>query len=329
MGSSVGRLVSQLKAAGDETRVRLLALLQHGERTVKELTEVLGQSQPRISRHLKVLTEAGLVSRSPEGSWVYYRLADEQAGREVVTGILKGVDAGDATLRRDGDRLASLKRQNREAAERYFAEHAQRWDAIRSLHVPEQEVEAAILARAGEGPFRALLDIGTGTGRMLELFAPYYERALGVDLSPAMLAVARANLDRAGVGHARVRIGDVANLPVPRDSFDLVVIHQVLHFLEDPGLAIAEAAGALAPGGRLLIIDFAPHDLEHLRETQAHRRLGFAGAQMQQWVAAAGLVLEAAEDLVPPAGSGGLTVTIWTARDRRKAGALEKSEARR
>jgi len=329
VGSPIDLLVSQLKAAGDETRVRLLALLADGERTVKELTEILGQSQPRISRHLKVLAEAGLVARNPEGSWVYYRLADQDFGRDVALGILKGLDPADAKLRRDRERLAGLKRQNREAAERYFAEHASRWDEIRSLHVPERQVEAAILARAGEGPFRAMLDIGTGTGRMLELFAERYERALGVDLSPAMLGMARANLERAGIAHARVRIGDGTNLPVLRDSFDLVVIHQVLHFLDDPAAAIAESATALAPAGRMLIVDFAPHELEFLRQSQAHRRLGFSHAQMEQWLQAAGLEVDAVEDLAPAENSGGLTVTIWTALDRRAAEAgRETGEAR-
>jgi len=326
MGLSVDLVVNQLKAAGDETRIRLLALLQRGERTVKELTEILGQSQPRISRHLKVLAEAGLVSRSPEGSWVYYRLSDD-AGRDVALGIVKGLDAGDARLKRDSERLHGLQQQNREAAETYFAEHASRWDAIRSLHVPERQVEAAMLLRAGPGPYRAMLDIGTGTGRMLELFASRYERALGVDLSPAMLSVARANLERAAIDHARVRLGDVLNLPVVRDSFDLVVIHQVLHFLDDPSRAVSEAAAALSAGGRLLIVDFAPHELEHLRETQAHRRLGFSHAQMKQWIAAAGLKLEAAEDMASGASSGGLTVTIWTALDRRVSEAGRKAGA--
>jgi ArsR family transcriptional regulator len=329
VGSSVDLLVGQLKAAGDETRVRLLALLAQGERTVKELTEILGQSQPRISRHLKVLAEADLVARSPEGSWVYYRLADQDQSRDVALGILKGLDTADPKLRRDSERLSVLKRQNREAAERYFAEHANHWDEIRSLHVPERQVEAAILARAGERRVRAMLDIGTGTGRMLELFADRYERALGIDLSPAMLAVARANLERAGISHARVRIGDGTNLPVLRDSFDLVLIHQVLHFLDDPGPAIAEAAHALTAGGRLLIVDFAPHELEFLRQAQAHRRLGFTHQQMLQWIAAAGLDLEAVEDLTPDSGSGGLTVSIWTATDRRAANAArEAGEAR-
>ena len=329
MGSSVDLLVSQLKAAGDESRIRLLALLRQGERTVKEMTEILGQSQPRISRHLKVLSEAGLVARSPEGSWVYYRLADEDVGQNVATGILGGLSVADTRLARDNERLAGLKRRNREAAERYFTEHAGHWDAIRSLHVPERQVEAAILARAGEGPFRAMLDIGTGTGRMLELFASRYERALGVDLSPAMLAVARSNLERAAIDHARVRLGDAMSLPVVRDSFDLVIIHQVLHFLDDPARAIAEAGGTLAPGGRLLIVDFAPHQLEELRQSHAHRRLGFGRAQMGHWISAAGLKLGAAEDLAPKMGSGGLTVTIWSAVDRRAAKvARGKGEAR-
>jgi ArsR family transcriptional regulator len=321
MGASVDVLVRQLKAAGDETRVRLLALLAKGERTVKELTDILGQSQPRISRHLKVLTEAGLVARTPEGSWVYYRLSDQDSGRDVAIGILAGLDSADPKLRRDEERLAAVKRQNRGAAERYFAEHAREWDAIRSLHVPEREVEAALFRAAGDGPFRSMLDIGTGTGRILELLAPRSERALGVDLSPAMLAVARANLERAGIANARVRIGDAMNLPVVRESFDLVVIHQVLHVLDEPARAIAEAAGALAPNGRLLIVDFAPHQLELLRESHAHRRLGFARAQMEQWIAAGGLELEAAQDLAPREGSGGLTVTIWTARSPRVAAA--------
>lgn len=331
MQSSVDLLVTQLKAAGDETRIRLLALLAQGERTVKELTEILGQSQPRISRHLKVLSEAGLISRSPEGSWVYYRLADRDAGREVAMGIVRGLDGFDVKLRRDNDRLAALKLQNRQVAERFFAEHAGRWDEIRSLHVPEREVEKAILARAGKGPFKAMLDIGTGTGRMLELFADRYERAIGVDLSPAMLTVARANLERAGIAHARVRIGDGTNLPVVPEGFDLVVIHQVLHFLDDPGAAVAEAARALAPGGRLLIVDFAPHDHEFLRQEQAHRRLGFGHVQMTQWLEAAGADLEQAGDLAPRNGDQGLTVTIWTARRRgdAAAGGREANEASR
>lgn len=322
--------VAQLRAAGDETRIRLLALLAQGERTVKELTDILGQSQPRISRHLKVLAEAGLVDRTPEGSWVYYRLADDAGGTPPALAILEGLDPADPKLGRDADRLDAVRRANRQAAERYFAEHASEWDRIRSLHVPEKDVEAAILTAAGKGPFRAMLDIGTGTGRMLELFADRCDRLLGVDLSQAMLAVARANLERAGIGHARVRVGECTNLPVVRESFDLVVIHQVLHFLDDPAAAVAEAARALAPGGRLVVVDFAPHGHEFLRETQAHRRLGFAHDQIVHWLAAAGLRPDAAgpHDLVPMTRDG-LTVTLWNATDTRaqSAGTLHIADA--
>jgi ubiquinone/menaquinone biosynthesis C-methylase UbiE/DNA-binding HxlR family transcriptional regulator len=311
-------VTARLKAAGDETRLRLLALLADGERTVKDLTDILGQSQPRVSRHLKLLTESGLVERRPEGSWVYYSLADGAEAQGMMGDILAALGGEDPALRRDRERLADVKARNQAAAARYFAEHAEEWDRIRSLHIPEKEVEAAILAAAGTGPFRALLDIGTGTGRILELFADRYERGVGIDLSQPMLAVARANLERAGVGHARVRLGDSLNLPVPRDAYDLVVFHQVLHYLDEPARAVAEASRAVAPGGRLLIVDFAPHQLEFLREAHAHRRLGIPQRQLRQWVEAAGLTLETATDLEPGNGQdGGLTVTICVARDGR------------
>jgi ubiquinone/menaquinone biosynthesis C-methylase UbiE len=318
MADSLHDLTSRLKAAGDETRLRLLALLSQGERTVKDLTEIVGQSQPRISRHLKLLTDSGLVERRPEGSWVYHGLSEAPAARALTSGVLASLDADAPVLRRDRERLQELRRRHHEQAARYFAEHAEEWDRIRSLHVPEAEVERALLAAAGPGPFRALLDIGTGTGRMLELFADRCERAVGIDLSQPMLAVARANLDRAGISHARVRLGDALNLPVTRDSYDLVVIHQVLHFLDDPARAIAEAARVVAPAGRLLIVDFAPHELEFLREAHAHRRLGFGRRQMAQWVDGAGLALEEVHDLAPEGGPPGrLTVTVWVAQDRR------------
>lgn len=311
-------VTTRLKAAGDDTRLRLLALLSDGERTVKDLTDILGQSQPRVSRHLKLLTDSALVERRPEGSWVYYSLSDAPSAKGLMRGILAALGDGDIVLRRDRERLADVKDRNQTAAARYFAEHAEEWDRIRSLHIPEKEVEEAILAAAGPGPFRALLDIGTGTGRMLELFADRYDRGLGIDLSQPMLAVARANLEQAGIGHARVRLGDTLNLPAPRDSYDLVLFHQVLHYLDEPARAVAEAARAVAPGGRLLVVDFAPHNLEFLREAHAHRRLGFSHRQMGQWIERAGLTLEKATDLRPDSGNAeGLTVTIWLAQDRR------------
>jgi ArsR family transcriptional regulator len=314
---AVDALLAALKAAGESTRLRILALLGQAELTVKDLTAILGQSQPRISRHLKLLAEAGLIDRHPEGAWVFYRLTDAGAARQLAAALFSHVDTGDAVLSRDRERLGAVKRDHAEVARAYFGENAADWDTIRALHVAEGSVESAILETIGNRQFDSLLDLGTGTGRLLELFAPLYARAIGVDASPAMLAVARANLDRAGLTNAQVRLGDIQHLPFGRNSFDVVTIHQVLHYLDEPERAIAEAARVLRPGGRLLIVDFAPHDLEFLREKHAHRRLGFARPAMRQWIEAPGLELESARDL--SAGENRLTVTLWLARDKRIA----------
>ncbi len=311
-------VIAALKAAGEITRLRILALLGRAELTVKDLTAILGQSQPRISRHLKLMSEAGLIDRYPEGAWVFYRLTDSPAARRLAADIFAVADAADPVLVRDRERLAKVKREHADAAKRYFAENAADWDTIRALHVADNAVEGAILAALGDRQFDSLLDLGTGTGRVLELLAPLYAKGIGVDASADMLAVARANLDRAGLTRTQVRLGDIQHLPFAKNSFDVVTIHQVLHYLDEPERAIAEAARVLRPGGRLLIVDFAPHDLEFLRERHAHRRLGFTPAAMRQWIEAPGLALESALDL--PAGeTGKLTVTLWLARDKRIA----------
>ena len=192
-------MIASLKAAGEATRLRVLALLGQAELSVKDLTAILGQSQPRISRHLKLLAEAGLIDRYPEGAWVFYRLTESGPGAKLGRDLLALADPGDPVLARDRDRLAAIKREHAETAHRYFADNAGEWDTIRALHVAEDRVEAAILKAVGGRHFGSLLDLGTGTGRMLELLAPLCDRAVGIDASPSMLAVARANLDRAGI----------------------------------------------------------------------------------------------------------------------------------
>jgi ubiquinone/menaquinone biosynthesis C-methylase UbiE/DNA-binding transcriptional ArsR family regulator len=311
-------LSAVLKAAGETTRLRVLALLAEAELTVSELTEILRQSQPRISRHLKLLAEAGLVERFREGSWAFFRMAERAVAGEVARGLLARLDAADPVIVRDRERLAAVRAARAAAAQAYFRAHAAEWDRIRQLHVADAAVEVAIDEALADRPFRSLLDLGTGTGRMLELFGPHIERGLGIDLSLDMLAIARSRLERAGFRHCSVRQGDIYDLALPRDSFDVVLIHQVLHFLDDGARAIGEAARMLRPGGRLLVVDFAPHDLEFLREEQAHRRLGFAAETISQWMNAAGLDVVAHRTLAPDPGSDGkIAVSLWLARDPR------------
>jgi ubiquinone/menaquinone biosynthesis C-methylase UbiE/DNA-binding transcriptional ArsR family regulator len=319
--------VSALKAIAEPTRLRLLVLLASGELNVKDLTGILGQSQPRISRHLKLLAEAGLVERAPEGSWVYFRLAEGADGGALARLLLAGIDRADPQLVRDQRRAEGLRAEREKSAQAYFQAHASEWDSIRALHVAEAEVEAVVGDALGPGPFGLFVDLGTGTGRMLELFATRYRRGLGIDQSPAMLAYARAKLDRTELRHAQVRQGDIYDLPLADQSADAAVMHQVLHFLSDPQRAVREAARVLAPGGRLLIVDFAPHELEYVREQFAHERLGFAGALVEQWLADSGLEVMGRRDLAPARAGGAakLTVSVWLA-GRPQAGATSGRE---
>jgi ubiquinone/menaquinone biosynthesis C-methylase UbiE/DNA-binding transcriptional ArsR family regulator len=309
-------LTAMLKAAGESTRLRILALLAEAELTVSDLTEILRQSQPRLSRHLRLLAEAGLVERFREGSWAYFRMGENGSQADVARAMISRLDATDPVIARDRERLAAVRTARATTAQSYFRRHAAEWDRIRKLHVADTAVEEAIRAALANKPTRSLLDLGTGTGRMLELFAADIERGLGLDLSLDMLAIARERLDRAGLKNCSVRQGDIYDLALPRDSFDVVIIHQVLHFLDDGPRAIREAVRVLRPGGRLLVVDFAPHDLEFLRDEHEHRRLGFAPETVTQWLEAAGLDIVQQQTL-PPEPQGKIAVSLWLARDPR------------
>src|SRR6266404_5302238 len=288
-GASMGELLAALRAVAETTRLRLLVLCAGGELTVSELAQILGQSQPRVSRHLKLLCEAGLLDRFREGSWVFYRLSSGSAASALSRHLVAACGKADETIALDLQRLAAIKRQRAESASAYFRENAARWHHIRSLYVDEREVEAALTEILAAASFHDLLDIGTGTGRMLEILGPYVGHALGIDQSREMLAIARVNLERAGLANGTVRLGDMYQLPLPDACFDAIVVHQVLHYAERPADAIAEAARVLRPEGVLIVVDFAPHTLEFLREEQAHRRLGFADGEVADWCRAAGL----------------------------------------
>ena len=317
--------LDRLRAAAEPTRLRILALLRERDLSVGEIVQILSLSQPRLSHHLKSLTGAGLVERLPEGSFVFYRAVSRGDGRIFLDSLFKQLGEGVPELKRDAERLEEVSASRAISAQAYFSSVADNWDAIRSLHYPNEAIEQALLEIAGPGPFHRVVDFGTGTGRMLTLFAPRAQEAEGIDLSHHMLTVARANLEIDGTPIARVRQADVTAVPFEDASADLVIIHQVLHYVDAPNRVVAEAARILQPGGRLMVVDFAPHELEFLRTEHGHHRLGLSPDAMESWTTAAGL--ELSEPLVfapPPENKQGLTVNIWTAE---KPAAAQESAA--
>lgn len=324
MALPLGTLLQILWALDEESRLRIVALLQHGELTVSDLTDILGQSQPRISRHLRLLADAGVVDKHREGTWAFFDLVSEGPIGRLVSDVLAMADPHDGMVAADLDRLAIVRSRRAAAAQEYFAGIAPRWDEERSLHAPDATVEQAIIEALGSAKYTSMLDVGTGTGRMLQLLGGKVERAVGLDSSHSMLAVARANLERAEIRGVDLRQGDIYSPPFANSSFDLIVIHQVLHFLDDPAQAVRAVARLLTPGGRLLIVDFAPHSLEFLRTDHAHLRLGFRAETVAGWLEQAGLDVPTIRTIEPPVtddastGDGErLTVSLWLGRDRR------------
>lgn len=303
------------RALGDPTRLRIVHLLRAMELAVGEIAQVVGQSQPRVSRHVRILVEAGLVDRRKEGNWVFLRLAKDDRMQPFLAVFDHAVPSENETAWQAADRarLVAVRKDREQAADDYFAQHAGEWDAIRSLHVAETEVETAMLAllRSDE-PVGRLLDIGTGTGRMIQLFGEAASQVTAIDRSPEMLRLARAKLPNQGSDKYALIMGDFMALPLPSQSVDTVVLHQVLHYAQAPEAVVAEAARVMDAEGRLLIVDFAPHEREELRVRDQHTRLGFSDDQMGGWFKDAGLDLEQVETL--PGGE--LTVKLWLGRRR-------------
>ena len=319
-------LIDLLRATAEESRLRVMQLLRESELAVGEIALLLEQSQPRVSRHIRILEDAGMVERRKEGSWVFVRLHRNAA----VDAFFRFVDAiapsaaEKERFAKDRRRIADVQAEREAAAARYFAAHAEEWDGIRSLHVAEEEVERAILSLMHNRRLGHLLDIGTGTGRMAAILGAGATRVTALDRSPEMLRVARTRLASCGFPIEVVR-GDFLDLPLKDASVDSIVMHQVLHYATAPDLAVAEAARVLRPSGHLLIADFAPHDREELRRDAAHQRLGFSDAQIRGWLAASGLILETTEALT----GGALTVKLWLGRRRSDAVQLAKTPTNR
>lgn len=318
--STLDSTLSVFRAIGEESRLRIMALLARGELTVSELTQILGQSQPRVSRHLKILADAGLIERHREGAWMFYRIAGsagaEPARSALIAAIAAVGEGGDRIVARDAERFAQSRQARADQAAQYFQDNAAEWNRIRALHLPDSDIEKRIVQMAGDEPVHTFVDLGTGTGRMLELFADRFTEGVGYDVSHEMLAIARNNLEKSGIAHAQARHGDLFSLPMENVAADIVCVHHVLHYLAEPEAAVREAARILKPGGKLIISDFAPHDLEFLREEHAHRRLGFDDEEVENWCRAAHLQLDAVDTLSPSASKSksdqrNLTVKIW------------------
>ncbi|MEO0695637.1 MAG: metalloregulator ArsR/SmtB family transcription factor [Pseudomonadota bacterium] len=341
MTMKLDSVLNTFRAIGEETRLRIATLLSCGELTVSELTQILGQSQPRVSRHLKILADAGLVERHREGSWIFYRsvvsahdasaLSNDRhvsSDLQSLAQLFRDLMAGnDRIIMRDRERLEQIRQVRAATAATYFRQNAADWDRVRRLHIADDKIEAAMLdafdQAVGGDHVDMMIDFGTGTGQILAAFASRYRKGIGFDLSRDMLSVARANLDKAGINHAQVRHGDIFALPIEGEAADVVCVHHVLHFLAEPHLAVREAARLLRPDGVVLISDFAPHELEFLRQEHAHRRLGFSDEEVAGWCAVSGLQLDETITLQPVSpqkaesaddDQKGLTVKIWLCR---------------
>jgi ubiquinone/menaquinone biosynthesis C-methylase UbiE/DNA-binding MarR family transcriptional regulator len=310
-------LLAGLKAVAETTRIRILFALCHGELNVTELTFVLEQSQPRVSRHLKLMAEAGLISRHREGNWVLFRLREQGRSGALGRALVDMLPVDDELLAADLSRLEHIRKQRQERADEYFRTNAVDWAKLRSLHVREVDVEQAMLGLLEKSKFENCVDLGTGTGRILELLSDRARNLFGLDMSREMLAIARSNLETHKLRNVQVRQADIYALPFTDGFADLVTIHQVLHFLDDPQRALLEAVRILVPKGRMLVVDFAPHDFEELRDQHAHRRLGISSEQMAGWMARAGLKLIKHDVLPPPYVNArmGLTVSLWLAEN--------------
>lgn len=303
-------VLQALRAVAEPTRLRIVALCAHAELSVTEFVQILGQSQPRVSRHLKLLVEAGVMQRNREGVRAFYRLAERGPGRDLAGTIADLLPDEDETLAIDLARLDEIRTERARRAEAYFRDNAERWEELRGLYVDDSEVDAELRRVVAAGTARSLLDIGTGTGRVLRTVGDVVDAAVGIDNSTAMLEVARTELDAQGLKNCQVRLADMYRLPFPAGRFDVVTANMLMHHADHPARMIEEAARVLRPGGRLVVVDFAPHEMIELRDEHEHRWLGFSNPEMERFFDRAGLAPLAPERL----DGEHLTVCIWVAR---------------
>ena len=298
-----------LRAAAEPTRLRIIALCGHAELSVTELVMILGQTQPRVSRHLKLLVEGGLLQRNKEGNRAYYRLSTEAEGADLARMLNDLMPGEDEVHTLDLSRLSSVKADRVRYAESFLDPYSQEIIELRGMWPPDEVIDKCILALLKDRSIQNLLDLGTGAGRILRTIAPFVVKGTGIDNSLEMLSIARARLDQDGIKNCQVRVGDMYRLPFKKNSFDLITINSLLRYADEPKKVIAEAARVLEKKGALLIVDLAAHDLSALRDEYGHSWLGFSEAEMVEMLSEENLTV----DRVKHIDGQKLSVCIWLA----------------
>ena len=312
-------LLLALRAAAEPTRLRILALAARGAFNVSELVTILGQSQPRLSRHLRLLVEAGLLRRQQEGVFCWFALPEASTpSGDLARQLIRRLSDQEPVLEADRRLAAQALSERARIASDTFRQKGADWDEMTALGLPTAAVETALMSIAGQGPLGRVLDIGTGTGRVLELLGPRAEMGLGIDASAQMLALARSRLGQAGLAHCTVRRADMYRLPLPDGGdghgFDLTVLQMVLHHAEDPEAVLREAARVTRSGARIIVVDLAAHAPHALSETLAHRHRGFQEPRMRTMLQSVGLSVHGTVTI-----PGSLTTQLWSGAVRRFA----------
>lgn len=307
---SLSSTLEALRAIAEHTRLRILLLCAHGELTVGDLSEILEQSQPRVSRHLKLMHEAGVLERHQEGQSVWFRAVTAGPLASLVRETVDQVSHDDEHHKHDLARLRLVTDTWEVQAQSYFRKHYARWDEVRRGLIDEATVDAALRDRFAETEAETLLDVGTGTGHVLRLLGPEITEGVGIDVSRDMLLAARAAIHNEGLPHCQVRQGDMRKLPFENGSFDALSLHLVLHYAEHPNDVISECGRVTAPGGWIFLVDFGPHERRDFTRQHGHRWPGFADDSVRQWLAGAGFAGIQTETIT----HGAPDVLFWVAQ---------------
>src|SRR5512133_3174193 len=293
-------MLDTLKALADPCRLRLTAVLLAGEFTVQELTRILEMGQSRISRHLKILCEAGVLAVKHQGTWSYYRAGEDSNFFSAMRPVFERELEKLPERSRDLAAVAEVLEGRRRRSQEFFDRHARQWDDLARTLLPVPAYRQRLLDQVPEGA--TLLEIGVGTGGLLTELAARARQVIGVDHSPAMLEEARRRLTAAGIGGIDLRLGEMSHLPLPDAAVECVVANMVLHHAAEPVAVLREVRRVLKTGGVLLLADLARHEREAAREQLADQWLGFEEPELISWLKAAGFTETAIQRITAAPG---------------------------